>query len=465
MIRALKTLIAGVILILTFTVRDTHASGLNKLLKFIDQSGGMSNYNAPAIIRDQQGGFMTGGSLQIRGARPKTLQPAHVQLPSFNFDACRGSGDFRFGGLSFINSAEFSAFMKKLTASTGAYAFKMAAKSFCPQCENIIAEFEAIARDINNFNLEQCGLAKQLAGGLVGQLEAGQGQSCLMHNAVKKNGKDLSEAHKLCANGASPYGDPGDTEELASLLGDNFNLVWKALSKGSSDSAPFKELMMSVAGSLIATKIEGGLSLKPLPSLIVDSSFLEKYIGTKGESSRVEMYVCDEKKKCLDPKVVVTTLTVKDTLYGKIGTILDSLVDKVEEDAKDPILSDEEMALIEYSSIPIIPLIQQELSRHGDKTNIFLRNAEFIDVICYEVMSGFFEGILHKTLKEVRALEFAQVDSGKIERYLDTAQEVLSMLRHTKEHAYSRLVVIMQAKERLRQQEAEFDLIFEKLGA
>ena len=93
-----------------------------------------------------------------------------------------------------------------------------------------------------------------------------------------------------------PYGDPGDTEELASLLGDNFNLVWKALSKGSSDSVEFKELMMSVAGSLIATKIEGGLSLKPLPSLIIDSSFLEKYIGTKGESSRVEMYVCDEKK-------------------------------------------------------------------------------------------------------------------------------------------------------------------------
>ena len=87
MIRALKTLIANLLLILIFTVRDTHASGLNKLLKFIDQSGGMSNYNAPAIIQDQQGGFMTGGSLQIRGARPKTLQPAHVQLPSFNFDA------------------------------------------------------------------------------------------------------------------------------------------------------------------------------------------------------------------------------------------------------------------------------------------------------------------------------------------------------------------------------------------
>jgi conjugative transfer pilus assembly protein TraH len=460
---AFKKIIASSLLV--FIVVDVNANGLNKLLKFIDQTGGMSNYNAPRIIRDQQGGFMTGGSLQIRGARPKTLQPAHVQLPSFGFDACTGSGDFRFGGLSFINSAEFSAFMKKLTTTTGAYAFKMAAKSFCPQCENIIAEFEAIARDINNFNLERCGAAKQLAGGLFGQLGAGQEQSCLMQNAALKNGTDLYKANQICANGASPYGDPADTEELKSLLGDNFNLVWKALSKGSIDSVEFKELMMSVAGSLIAQKIEGGLNLKPLASLVVDSSLLEKYIGTKGESSRVEMYVCDEKEKCLNPQIEVKVLTVKDTLYGKIGTILDSLVDKVEADIKNPVLSDEEEALIEYSSIPIIPLIQQELARHGDKGNIFLRNAEFIDVICYEVMSGFFEGIIHKTLKEVRALEFAQVDSGKIERYLDTAQEVLSMLRHTKEHAYSRLVVIMQAKERLRQQEAEFDLIFEKLGA
>ena len=69
MMKVLKTLIASGLVIVIST--ESYASGLNKLLKFIDQSGGMSNYNAPAIIQDQQGGFMTGGSLQIRGARPK----------------------------------------------------------------------------------------------------------------------------------------------------------------------------------------------------------------------------------------------------------------------------------------------------------------------------------------------------------------------------------------------------------
>lgn len=460
----MRILIWPLLVMISF-VGTVEASALNKLIKFVDQNGGMSNYNAPAIIKDQQGGYMTGGSLQIRGARPEILQPAHVQLPSFNYDACTGSGDFRFGGLSYITVAEFANFLKKLGTSTGSFAFKMAAKTVCPQCENIIAELEAIARDINNTNLEQCAASKQLAEGLFNQLGAGKKQSCMMQNAVQKNDVDLNKAQDKCSNGSSPYGDPADSEELASLLGDDFNIVWKALSKGQKDSTDFKELMMSVAGSLIGKTVDGSVQLTPLPSLIVDASLLEKYIGTKSQSSEVEMYKCDEDKKCLKPTIIKKVLSTGDTLYGKIGKILDSLIDKVEKDVKEPSFSDEEQALIEYSSIPIIRLVQQELARHGDKENIFLRNAEFIDVICYEVMGGFFEGIVHKTLKEVRALEFAQVDMVKIDRYLETAQEVLAMLRHTKEHAYSRLVIVMQAKERLRQQEDEFNLIFEKLGA
>lgn len=440
------------------------AGSLNKLLKYVDQTGGMSNYNAPRIIQDQQGGYITGGSLQIRGARPKVMQPLHVQIPSFNFDACTSSGDFRFGGLSYINSSEFTSFIKKLPQTSGAYVFKLFTKTYSSVIENIMAELEAIARDVNNTNLEQCALAKNLAEGTFGKLVAGKNQTCLMQAGIKKDQPDLAKANQVCSNGRSPYGDPADNEELKSLLGDNFNLVWKALSKGDVDSQEFKELMMSVAGSLIGETAEGRLRFKPLASLVVDSNFLEKYIGNKTESTKVEMYVCDEPRKCLNPKIEVKTLSPRDTLYGKIGAVLDSLIDKVWEDADNPVFTDEEQAVIEYSSIPLINLIEQELSRHGDKSNIFLRNAEFIDVICYEVMSGFFEGILHKTLKEVRALEFAQVDSIGINQFLDSANQVLSLLRDTKNSAYQRLIIIMQAKDRLRQQEAEFDLIFERLG-
>ena len=129
---------------------------------------------------------MTGGSLQIRGARPK-----HYNRHMFSYRVLTltpvGVGRFQVWWIKFYQFCRVLSFYEK---TDGQYQVLMRLKwrqrVSVPQCENIIAEFEAIARDINNFNLEQCGLAKQLAGGLVGQLEAGQGQSCLMHNAVKK---------------------------------------------------------------------------------------------------------------------------------------------------------------------------------------------------------------------------------------------------------------------------------------
>jgi hypothetical protein len=37
-----------------------------------------------------------------------------VQTPKFAFDACTGSADFRFGGLSYISKKEFSEFFKNM---------------------------------------------------------------------------------------------------------------------------------------------------------------------------------------------------------------------------------------------------------------------------------------------------------------------------------------------------------------
>ena len=78
----------------------TFASGIDKLMKYAAPSGSMSNVNSAAIIKDQQGGYMTGGSVILRAPRPKTLQPLTTQTPKFAYDACTGSVDFRFGGLS-----------------------------------------------------------------------------------------------------------------------------------------------------------------------------------------------------------------------------------------------------------------------------------------------------------------------------------------------------------------------------
>jgi len=84
------------------TTSSTQAGGLDGFLKFAGQGGSMTSINKGAVISDQRAGYMTGGSIISRGPRPMDLQPLGIQLPSFEFDPCTGSGDLRWGGFSFI---------------------------------------------------------------------------------------------------------------------------------------------------------------------------------------------------------------------------------------------------------------------------------------------------------------------------------------------------------------------------
>jgi hypothetical protein len=67
-----------ILLVICWGIGNSFASGIDKLMKFASPEGSMSNVNTGAIVKDQQGGYMTGGSMLIRGPRPKTLQPLLV---------------------------------------------------------------------------------------------------------------------------------------------------------------------------------------------------------------------------------------------------------------------------------------------------------------------------------------------------------------------------------------------------
>src|SRR5689334_17136624 len=121
------------------------ASGIDRLVQYASPDGAMHNVNSPEIIKDQAGGYMTGGSILLRGPRPKELQPINIQTPRLRYDACTGSGDFRFGSLSYISTGEFSSFLKNVAQATGAYLVKMSIKTACPQCEDIMTYLETVA--------------------------------------------------------------------------------------------------------------------------------------------------------------------------------------------------------------------------------------------------------------------------------------------------------------------------------
>ena len=445
---------------------NSFAGGLDGFLKFAGQGGSMTSINKGAVISDQRAGYMTGGSIISRGPRPMDLQPLGIQLPSIAFDPCTGSGDLRWGGFSFIKGAEFARYFKAVAASSGAYVAKMAIKQACPQCEDIMSYLESVARDVNGMTFGQCEQGKAIADSLMGKFNAATSQKCLAKSSIAKGGSDLHEATQKCQDNPDKYGETGDNDQLKSVLPDNFNLVWKALSHGDGNAPTgMKELIMSISGSIIGTKVSGISTISTLPSLVEKEDLLEQYIGKPGSgSSKIKLYVCNEKTKCLKPVATEQSVDNRaDTLYGKVETTLTSILDKIEANKGD--LSDEEQALIEYSQIPIISLFEIELAlKNKESVASFAGNSEFIEVVCYDMVTNFMQKMLHEAKTAVDTLQTAQLDNTSIERFNRNIETVQMLLRDKKYLAMDKLQTIIAVKERLLKQQDVFEMGFSRFA-
>ena len=454
---------AFTLIIVAFGSHAAFASGIDNLMKYAAPSGSMSNVNKAAIINDQQGGYMTGGSVILRAPRPKTLQPLTIQTPKFAYDACTGSADFRFGGLSYISSREFTQFFKNMGTAAGAYAVKMLIKSACPQCEDIMSYMETVARDINGMMMDQCAGAQALAKGAFSMLNAGDQQKCLMKGNIGKSNKDMYEASDKCKSNPDRHGEAGDEDELKSLLGNEFNLVWKALGKGSGGDLDFKELIMSISGTIIGRKIDGSFHFNNKPSLVLNNDLLEQYIGVHKKSGKVNLYQCDENQKCLNPTEVETILGENDTIYGNISRILEGMIPKIF--AGKGAFTDEEEAVIAFSSIPIVQLIEMEIIHKGktekgkdviNSADMIVRMQEFLEVVSYDVVTNFLMQMTNQAAAAVAALEYAQLDDTVIKNFTAQVTDVRRFITDSKFSAFKRLQVMMQYKERLVLQQRSF---------
>ena len=434
------------------------AGSIDKLMKYASQDGAMSNVNSAAIIRDQQGGYMTGGSILMRGPRPKTLQPLIIQTPKFSYDACTGSADFRFGGLSYISTAEFTKFLKSIPTAAGGYAVKLLLKNSSPQIENVLSDLEAIARDVNGMMIDQCSAGQAIAGGVLSSLNAGSQQKCMMQGNINKSNKDLFESTEVCKNKPDKYGDLGEENELKSLLGNEFNLVWKALGKSEKGDNEFLEFLMSISGTIIGRKVDGSFHFTNKPSLVLSNDLLEQYIGISKKGSPVKVYNCDNHAKCLDPSVGEVTLSVNDTIYGNVTRLLETLIPKViaNKGTDKGGLTSEEEAVVAFSSIPLIQLIEMEAINKAHPEDMIVRMDEFIQVVCYDVVTNFLSQMITQANAAVQALEYSQVDNTVIRNFTEQVAEVRKYLTDAKFVAFKRLQVITQVKERLTLQQRAF---------
>jgi len=190
---------------------------------------------------------------------------------------------------------------------------------------------------------------------------------------------------------------------------------------------------------------------------------LEAYIGAHKKAGKVKLYQCDENKKCLNPSEVETDLRENDTIYGNISRILEGMIPKIFEGKGS--FTDEEEAVIAFSSIPIIQLIEMEIIHKGktekgkdviNSSDMIVRMQEFLEVVSYDVVTNFLMQMTSQASAAVAALEYAQLDDTVIKNFTTQVTDVRRFILDSKFAAFKRLQVMMQYKERLVLQQRSF---------
>lgn len=433
------------------------------LLKKALPRGTMSNVSRGGIIKDQLAGHMVGGSILIKSPALDELQLANIQAPTCNIGGlpCGAQYDLRAGAISFIENEAMMKFLKDMAANFGAYGAMMAIKTICPQCEDLITWLEAIQRDMSNFLKLDCQSVLALSQGAYAKM-TNAGIVNRQSNLVNKSGK--SDSAGIAEKSREDNSDPTPNNSyLKDQLGDSFNLVWKALDRksaiGSNSGRSFKELLMSISGTIIVDRKDSSHA-KFLGSL-VSKDLIEEYIGTGKTSGKVKLYACDETTKCLNPRVVEVTLSTADTLYGQIDKLLASIITKLKKNQGE--FDADEENLLALSSMQLLSKIQIDLATYPDSAEASVRLQEFVEALCYDVITTLFTKMLQTTTLAVNELSYLQLtDTGVFEKFDVSASNTLRMLAQAKSIALKRYDIIAQSKVRLRQEENYFETKFEE---
>ena len=458
------------IMFLVFLLPNIAFAGLDTLVKNVFPSGTMSNTTKAAISREQEAGHLTGGSVVIKTPANPGLQLLHVQAPSCRMGGlpCGAQFEILGGGVSLVSSGELFSHMEGLVKNAAIYGVMMLVKTLCPQCEDVMSWVDAKADWINQMAKTDCEDMQKMVDGMASKIASSSRanrQADMVLGGDKKDAAAISTASKKDTGK-----DITKNLELESQLGDNFNLVWKALAKkaGSTQGGTdLKELLMSISGTVIGVhdKKSGKRTIIHKKSLL-SKDLIKDFIGIGGSgSNKLKLYVCSEKEKCLKPEIKEQEIKEKKkgeklVLFDHISFLLESIVKKVYMNEGE--LNPEEETLVSLSSLPLINKIEMDLGMYANKQNVAANQQEFIEALCFDVVTSYLATLLQEVQAAVGELAFAQIADGESFKAFDLeTRETMRLLSQQKNEAFKRYDTIAQSKARLQQDRVYFNQKFE----
>ncbi len=363
-----------------------------------------------------------------------------------------------------VSGAELMNYLKSLPQTAATYGAMMAIKSLCPQCQDLLEWLDGKADWLNKMSFDKCQTMQSLMDPMFPKENAKSEGIRQSKMVLTGGGKDMADFQKKSKE------DTGDAtegvKELESQLGENYNIVWKALSKKISeereeDAKELKELLMSISGTIIGSKGEDRKpQVKHLKSLI-NRDLLAQFVGAEGvDSETIRLYTCDEADKCLNPTAKAQRVRKGMFLFQRIQKIVASIVDKVLANSGE--LTAEEETVVALSSEQLILKIEMDLATYSGKHNVISNQLEYVEALSFDVVTGYLQTLLVEVQEAVGELSHAQIaDAKKFESFEQETREVMRMLSQARVEARGRYDLIASSKDRLKRDVDFFNKSFE----
>lgn len=414
------------------------------------------NVTTSGGYQDQTGGFYTGGSVFSR-SKVNNAELFSLQMPHYR--AGCGGIDLFMGGFSFINAQAFTQLLRNIGSNASGYAFNLALATVTPQIKSVLDDLSAKVQQMTNQNINSCEAAATLVGGAWPQSDA---SSQLLCNAMSKDlgvASDWAQGRQKCGaeqQRTALLDRKGQTQNFKDVLGDEFNIAWKAIQKNGflNRDLQLAEFFMTISGTIISRRKGEHIEAIVLPSKSGDTTLISALI--KGLIP-VEIYKCDDPRedRCLAPRVQTLSLPETKSLYGKVQHLLNSISTKVRIDGA---LSPEERGFVNSTMIPVLKIIAVEVAFKEGGSPISITN--FSETIAHDILLQYLDEVMSLVWNSVTQLKKTQINDHMLEEFRAGIAGSRKLLFAQRTALFEQMSITLDTIERTQQIERKLQNMF-----
>jgi len=320
----------------------------------------------PKAYEGQSRGYFVGGSASVRwGFQDEPL--VSFTPPSLKV-GCSGI-DIVMGGFSYLNFEHLVQKLQAILAAAPAFAFRIALKTLCEACDNVLTSLENIVNAINELNINSCAASKAIGAWAGTELAKAVGHGVNIgsttswFNSLTTKIKDVSAGWKeWISHWAGVYdcsvhaqGTPAYKECTSKVGQVSFltPLMSQAFSKINLSGFPFEGVFRARFGDVYQNAAENNKD--NIPKVQIDPGCYDNasdgYALIEGMVSgvyKIKNVVSNTNANC------ITVDSPESGLEYKVEQILMSIKNKVKTNAQ---LSTEEINLVNATRVPIYRLL------------------------------------------------------------------------------------------------------------